>query len=90
MVCGNDAGDKLSQWNERSENGVRVLDIALKERVLGRVYALVTLSTNYTQPPRSLPLVGVHPLGVQKITGYVSVNAEPGLSVKTNSVLARS
>ncbi len=84
VLCASDTGDKVSQWNERTENGVRVLDIALKERVLGRVFAQVSLSTNYAAPPRSLPLVGVHPLGVQKLTGYVSVNAEPGVSVKTD------
>ncbi len=84
VLCASDTGDKVSQWNERTENGVRVLDIALKERVLGRVFAQVSLSTNYSAPPRSLPLVGVHPLGVQKLTGYVSVNAEPGVSVKTD------
>ena len=79
-------GGNVLQWNERTDTGsLRCVEVTLKERTSG-VYALkLELVRNFKELPKSLALDGVHPLDAVKLTGFISVSAEPGLAVKTES-----
>jgi type II secretory pathway pseudopilin PulG len=79
------AGTNISQWVERTENGNRRLDVTLKERTLGAYALSLVLTRNYREPPVTLPIVGVHPLGVQKLSGFITVTTEQGVAAKTGS-----
>ena len=78
-------GSNVQQWAERSDAGVRVLEVSLKERTLGAGQLSVTLAQNWKDVPPALSLAGVAPLGTQKLSGYVTVTSEVGLGVKTVS-----
>jgi hypothetical protein len=75
------SGNNILQWNEKSEP--RVLEIALKERTMGVFSLRVELVKAHKEVPRTIEIVGVSPLDVQKLAGFVSVSSEPGISVKT-------
>jgi hypothetical protein len=77
----------MASWSERLDAGQPTLELTLKERTLGTVAAEVTLTRPLTNLPPTLALAGVHPLAVDTLGGFVSVAAEPGVSVK---VLSRS
>ncbi|PYJ03072.1 MAG: hypothetical protein DME25_13620 [Verrucomicrobia bacterium] len=62
--------------------GSRVLEVTLKERTTGAYSLRVELAQSHKELPKDLPIAGVHPLGVQKLTGFVSVSAEPGVAIK--------
>lgn len=74
-------GNNVLQWVEKSNP--RSLEVALKERVLGALTLNLELSKPHKELPKTLELAGVTPLDTQKLTGFVSVSAEPGLSLKT-------
>ncbi|MCC6824029.1 MAG: hypothetical protein IT579_25215, partial [Verrucomicrobia subdivision 3 bacterium] len=76
-------GDNFQQWAERGEPGTRVLEVSLKERTLGAGQLQVVLSQNWKDVPPTLSLAGLAPLGVQKLSGYVTVTSEVGIGVKT-------
>ena len=119
-------GPNVAQWSERDEAGVRLLEVALKERTSGNCALKVELTrhfpdrdrspvaagANATSPnnsagvtnveaaaggdrprsvsqagglPKSLAVAGVRPLDTTKLSGFVSVIAEPGVAVKTES-----
>ncbi|HEX7570688.1 MAG TPA: hypothetical protein VF492_09300, partial [Verrucomicrobiae bacterium] len=63
----------------------RILEVTLKDRTSGSYTLNVELVKNLKQLPKSLPVAGVHPLDMAKLTGYVAVSAEPGVAVKTES-----
>ncbi len=71
------------QWFERAENGQRVLEVTLKERVLGSFALNIELAQSLKELPKTLAITGVHPLGARKLSGFVSASAEPGIAVKT-------
>jgi hypothetical protein len=78
-------GNNVLQWTERTEDQARLLEVTLKERAIG-VYTLrLELAKNFKELPKSLAVEGVHPLGTGKLTGFVSVAAEPGMEVKTET-----
>jgi prepilin-type processing-associated H-X9-DG protein len=76
-------GNNVLQWAERTENQARLLEVTLKERTLGAYTLRVELSKNFKELPRSLAIEGVYPQGAVKLSGFVSVAAEPGVELKT-------
>jgi|GEM_PF-348564 len=75
----------VNNWTEKTEAGVRVLEVLLRERTQGAVSLLVILVQTLKEAPKSLAVPAVHPLGVDKLNGFVAVSTEAGLSVKTES-----
>ncbi len=78
-------GVKIQQWNEKTENGVRLLEVTLKERVTGAYALYLQLSKPQKELPPSLAVAGVHPLDTHKLTGFVIVAADAGIESKTES-----
>jgi hypothetical protein len=78
-------GANILQTTEHAENGVRVLDITLKERTGGAYSLSLELARTFKDLPGSLAIAGVHPLNTAKLTGFVAVSAEPGVAAKTES-----
>ena len=77
-------GDNIAQRAEHIEDGQRLLEVTLKERISGRYPLKLELSRSYDELPKSFAATGIHPLGTVKLTGYVAVLAEPGVAVKTD------
>ena len=78
-------GENILQQAERNDQNFRVLEVTLKERRTG-AYALdIELTRDFKELPKSLAIAGVHPLDCAKLTGFISVSAEPGVAVKTES-----
>ena len=75
------SGQKILQWAEKTEP--RTLEVALKERAMGAFTLGVELVKGHKELPKTLEIVGVSPLEIQKLTGFVSVSSEPGVSMKT-------
>lgn len=78
-------GDKILQWTERVVEGAPVLEVTLKERTSGTYRLRVALGRHFRELPHTLPVCGVHPMDVEKLTGFVSVSAEPGVALKTEN-----
>jgi type II secretory pathway pseudopilin PulG len=78
-------GTNVSQWLERSDNGAKILEVTLKQRTTGAYRLDVELSQTYTELPGRLTIAGVHPLGVEKLSGFVTLSAEVGVAAKTES-----
>ena len=76
-------GANVPQWNERKDGGERVVEVTLKERTVGAYALRVELVKSVKGLEQELTFAGVQPLGTQKLSGFVSVSAEPGVSVKT-------
>jgi len=79
------SGTNVQQWAELTEDGVRLLEVALRERTLGAAQLRVTLTQSGKEVPPALSFTGVTPLGAQKISGHVTVTSEVGIGVKTIS-----
>ncbi|NBU08813.1 MAG: hypothetical protein EBS84_07345 [Proteobacteria bacterium] len=75
----------INNWTEKTDAGVRVLEVPLRERTQGQVSLLVVLAQTVKEAPKTFAVPAVHPLGVHKLNGFVSVSTEAGLSVKTES-----
>jgi hypothetical protein len=78
-------GNNISQWIERTEEGARVLRITLKERTIGAYALRLELVQSFKVFPKALPVLGVHPMNTAKLTGFISVSAEPGVATKLAS-----
>ncbi len=78
-------GDGIQQQNERDNQGSHTLVVTLKARTMGGYHLVVQLSRDLKELPKSLAITGVQAQGVDRLTGYVAVSAEPGVSVKTES-----
>ena len=78
-------GDKVSQWVERNEDSTPLVEVTLKERTLGAYTLNLALAQNYRQPPQTLAIAGVHPLGTEKLSGYITVATDLGIAAKTAS-----
>lgn len=76
----------MQRWTERLTPEGRWLEIALKVRTLGKIPVQVTLRRALTQLPPTLALEGVHPVGVQKLSGTVIASAEAGVGIKPGTV----
>ncbi|MBI4026254.1 MAG: hypothetical protein HY360_14805 [Verrucomicrobia bacterium] len=86
-------GNQILQWTERGGQA-RILEVSLKERTMGAYALRVELVQTTRLPvggqvkelPKTLPIVGIHPLDAQKLKGFVSVLGEHGVSVKVASL----
>jgi len=74
-------GSNILQWLEKTEP--RILEVSLKERTVGAFALQIALSKPHKELPKTMEVVGVGPLDAHKLTGFVSVSSEPGVSVKT-------
>jgi len=74
-------GPNLAQWVEREGT----LEVTLPQRTTGAYSLQVELVKNLRELPATLTVTGVQPLEVQKLTGSVSVAAEEGVQVKTET-----
>ncbi len=72
-------GSNVLHW---AQNGAGV-EVTLKNRAVGTYRLSVNMSRLHQDLPKALELVGVRPLGVQKLTGFVSVTSESGVALKT-------
>jgi prepilin-type processing-associated H-X9-DG protein len=77
-------GKNIQQWAERSDHG-RVVEVTLKERTGGSYTLTIELTRTFKELPASITVAGVHPLDTVKLTGFISVSAEPGVATKTES-----
>lgn len=75
----------MESWAERTGEAGPILELKLKQRTLGPVAVDLVLTSPHALLPPSLDLPGVHPLGVDKLAGFVSVAAEPGIGVKVQA-----
>ncbi len=76
-------GESIQQWATREENDLQFLDVAFSNRTIGAYGLQLKLLRSLKELPRTLSIAGVHPLSAQKLAGFVSVSAEPGVAVKT-------
>jgi hypothetical protein len=79
----NVACDAMRTWDEHTVANGREIEIALKEKTLGAIAVGVRMSRAISNLPPQISLTGLHPLGVEKLTGFVSAAAEPGIGLKT-------
>jgi len=76
-------GNNILQWVEQTTNAAsRTLEVTLKERTTGTYNLQVELSQTIKELPNPLSIAGIHPVGLQKLTGFVSVSAEAGVAIK--------
>ena len=78
-------GDKVSQWVERNEDSAPLVEVTLKQRTIGAYTLKLVLVQNYRQPPQKLAVPGVHPLGTEKLSGYITVETDQGIAAKTDA-----
>ena len=82
-------GDNVSQWVEKAaarEGEPRELEVTLKERTMSDYALAVDLVRTIPELPQSILVLGVQPLGTQKLSGFVSVSSEEGVQIKSQSV----
>ena len=78
-------GNNIQQQAERTDGGVRMLEVTLKDHVTGAYSLTVELARNFKELPGKFSIAGVYPLGASKLTGFVAVSAEAGVAVKTET-----
>jgi len=81
-------GSPVRSWSEQVRTGGTpgpLLEVALKECTVGAHSLRVELVQNVKPLPKTLAVAGVQPIGTDKLAGFVSVSAEPGVAVKTAS-----
>jgi len=78
-------GNNIEQQTERVESGSRILEVTLKEHTMGDYNLNVELTRDFKKLPKSLPLTGVEPRNVARLTGFIAVSGEPGVAVNAQS-----
>jgi Tfp pilus assembly protein PilE len=73
-------GEKIAQWTTKPGGE---LEVAFKERTAGNYQLHIQLVRWEKELPKTLALEGVHPLGTQKLTEFVSVGTDLGIQVRT-------
>jgi type II secretory pathway pseudopilin PulG len=76
-------GDNILQWEPRDNGPSQVLDVSFKNRKLGAYSLRVELLRPHAQLPPTLAVPGVQPLNVEKLSGFISVVSESGVTAKT-------
>jgi len=78
-------GSDLMQWIERTNDGRRTIEVALKQRTMGHCTLQLQLARPLPELPKSIEVTGVHPLETAKLGGFVIVGSEAGVQVRTVS-----
>ena len=80
-------GDNILQWQPRAAaaGAGQVLDVSFKNRLLGAYSLRLELVRPHPALPPTVAIPGVHPLEVQKLSGTITVAAEPGVAAKTTN-----
>jgi hypothetical protein len=80
-------GDNILQWHPRDAvaGAGQILDVSFKNRVMGGYTLRLELLRQHQTLPPTIAIPGVHPLGTQKLSGFVTVAAEPGVAAKTTN-----
>ncbi len=73
------------QWTEHADSAGRRLELAFQERFLGTGLVEIAMSQPIQETPARLEVPGVRPLGTSTLAGYVSVAAETGLALRSES-----
>lgn len=76
-------GSNILQWLDKRTDGPGLLEVRLKDKVMGDYALQVDLALSLKELPRQLAVEGIHPLGVEKLTGFVAVSSDLGITVKT-------
>ncbi|PYI88336.1 MAG: hypothetical protein DME26_03785, partial [Verrucomicrobia bacterium] len=80
------SGTNILQSAERDEAEQHILEVTLIERTTGAYGLRLQLAQTVKELPKTVNIVGVHPLGdplgAEKVTGFVSVSVEPGVAIK--------
>ena len=81
-------GNNILQWVEKAAangsagSGSRLIEVTLKERTAGAYSLGIEMVQNLKELPNPLAIAGVHPLGVEKLTGFILVSSEAGVAIK--------
>jgi hypothetical protein len=80
-------GNNILQWHPRdaAAGAGQILDVSFKNRLLGAYSLRLELARPHTALPPTVSIPGVQPLEVQKLSGFVTVAAEPGVAAKTTN-----
>jgi type II secretory pathway pseudopilin PulG len=78
-------GTNILQWAERAQGAQRIVEVTLRERITGNYALGLDLIQNLKTLPNRIEIAGVHPLAVQKLTGFLSVSAESGIAINPAS-----
>jgi type II secretory pathway pseudopilin PulG len=76
-------GENILQWRARDAGSNQVLEVSFKNRKMGNYSLSLELLRPHRELPSALAVPGVHPLNVRKLSGFISVAAEPGVAAKT-------
>ncbi len=76
-------GDNILQWQTRDTNSSPVLDISFKNRLIGDYSLRMELLRPHLELPPTLVVPGVQPLKVEKLSGFISIASESGVTAKT-------
>src|SRR5262249_26320759 len=79
------SGTNILQWTEREMEANRQLEVTLKERMMGDYRLRLELGQPSRELPKNLPLAGIHALGTEKLSGFVSASAEPGVAIRAST-----
>ena len=79
-------GPGIQQWTTREADGASFLDVAFDNRTIGTYSLQVRLARRFAEMPGTIAIPGVHPAGVDKLSAFVAVYAEPGVAVKTGAL----
>lgn len=79
------SGEKVLQWMERKEGTNRVLEVTLREKTMGNYGLSIELVQSLPALPKTFAVQGIYPLGMEKLTSFVSATSESGIAIKTGS-----
>ncbi len=80
------SGPDIAQWVEKSDGDRRVLEVLLKQRTLGDYALELQLVKSQKELPKTMEIIGVHPLDTAKLSGFVIVSPDAGVQAKTASL----
>ncbi len=77
-----DSAAMASFAEHRTASG-RELELTLKQRTTGEIAVDIGFSRALTNLPPQINLVGLTPVGIARVAGFVSATAEPGINLKS-------
>jgi len=79
------SGSNILQTTERIEADQQIMEVTLNQRTSGAYSLRFELAQRLKELPKTLGIVGVHPLGIQKLSGFILVSVEPGVALKAGA-----